>query len=163
MRIGYRDVNSEFSDSSGIVVDVRGRFSLRDKIKTGDTVYFFPRFRYSEPTGDAPNGLFSSALFPGNYYEIGARLAYFLPILQGKVHVGAAFGAYSRHYDQNVLLATKDREDFLIEPSAHLIFRNLAKTEIDLRIDYRYQNNDSNDPAEDFENHIVGIRTVRRF
>ncbi|GBF25979.1 hypothetical protein MnTg02_01015 [bacterium MnTg02] len=162
LRIGYRDVNSEFSDSSGIAIDLTGRFVANDKVKKGDALFFVPRFRYSEPTGDESDLLLSSAVFPGNFYETGARLAYFVPLF-GNLQIGAGIGAYYRHYDQNVLFDTKDREDIFIEPTAHLILHHPAGTEVDLRVDYRFEKNDSNDSAEDFENHVVGVRTLRRF
>lgn len=162
LRVGYRDVNEVFSDSSGIAIDLTGRFAANDKLTKGDTLFFLPRFRYSEPTGDEPDRLFSSAIFPGDYYETGARLAYFVPLF-GNLQLGAGFAAYYRHYDQNVVFDTKDREDVVISPTAHLILQDIAGGKVDVRVDYRFEKNDSNDSTEDFENHVVGVRTLRRF
>lgn len=159
----YRDTNSAFLGDDGVIIQVTGRLATYNKLFQGDAFYVMPRFRYSEPSGDGPDRIFSNALFPGNYVEVGGRLVYYAPLLRNRVYVGAGFGAHHRSYDQNVAFGTADRRDWLLEPTAHLVLRNVRGSKFDLRVDYRYEHNDSNDRLEDFDNHVFGVRTVRRF
>lgn len=159
----YRDVNSELSDSSGYSVSLVGRFAATSVLAEGDGVYLIPRVRYSEPTGDGPGQIFSQPLFPGNFYEAGGRLVYFLPTFGSNVHLGVGFAAYYRDYEQNVALASNDRHDTFIEPTAHLILDDPFDAGFDVRFDYRYEENFSNDDTEDFQNHVAGTRLIRRF
>lgn len=161
--ITSRDTNSKFMGSDGVIVAVNGRFTLTNRLRDGDAIYFLPRFRYSEASGNSGNRVFSNSLFPGNFVEAGARLVYYAPFARGRAFIGAGFGAHHRSYDQNVAFGTADREDWMLEPTVHLVVPRLAGSKFDVRVDYRYEHNDSNDAFEDFENHVVGVRTVRRF
>lgn len=161
--VKYRDTNSDFSGDDGWIVRVDGRFLKTDKFRQGDSLYFLPRFTYSEPGGNGPGRVFQSALFPGNYIEYGARVLYYTPVLSKKAYLGAGLGLYGRDYDQNVALAAKDRSDTMLVPSAHLLLPKFRGSVFDLRMDYRYEHNDSNDPTEDFNNHVISVTTVRKF
>lgn len=161
--IAHRETNSDFLGEDGVIAQVSGRFATYDKLRQGDAFYFLPRLRYSEPGGAGPDRIFSSPLFPGDYVEAGGRSVYYTPVARGRAIVGAGLGVYHRSYDQNVAFQTNDREDWLLQPTAHLIFPKIKGTKFDLRVDYRYENNDSNDRFEDFDNHVIGARTVRRF
>ena len=82
--------------------------------------------------------------------------------------VGAGIGLYHRWYDEkvdNVLNfdATGDRRDVYVEPTAHLILPNLIAPNVDVRFDYRFEGNYSNDATRDYENHVAGGRIVGRF
>ena len=161
--VDYRTTNDSFDGSDGWLVEVEGNFSVHQKIFPGDSLYVLPRFRYSEPTGSGPGRVFSRPLFPGDFIEYGSRAAYFVPVLNNKMVLGGGFGAYYRDYDQNVAFSTEKREDWYLEPTAHVIFPSLISAQTDLRADYRFEYNDSNDRTEEFENHVVGMRAVRRF
>lgn len=162
--VKYRDTNSDFSGDDGWVVRVDGRFLKTDRFRQGDAFYFLPRFTYSEPGGNGPGRVFQSALFPGNYIEYGARVLYYTPVLSKKAYLGAGLGLYGRDYDQNVaLVANKERSDTMLVPSAHLLLPKFRGSVFDLRMDYRYEHNDSNDPTEDFNNHVISVTTVRKF
>ncbi len=158
-----RDTNSKFRGNDGVVFQVVGRFAKYNKLKPGDSLYFIPRFRYSEATGSGPDRVFNRALFPGNFVEFGGRKVYYMPVRRGRAFLGGGFGVYYRDYNQNVAFSTAGREDWFLEPTAHLIVPHVGGSKFDFRIDYRLEHNDSNDPLQDFENHVVGARTVRRF
>ena len=162
-KVTHRETNSDFLGADGIIVDVNGRFSAYNKAMPGDALYFLPRFRYSEPSGDGPGRIFSSALLPGDFVEAGGRLIYYAPVARNRAYLGGGIGIYHRSYDQNIAFGTADREDVLLEPTAHLVIPRFVGSKFDFRIDYRFEHNDSNDSFEDFENHVVGARTVRRF
>ena len=57
----------------------------------------------------------------------------------------------------------KDRSDLYVEPTAHMILPNFIAPNIDLRFDYRFEGNYSNDVTRDYENHVAGTRVVGRF
>ena len=161
--VKYRDTNSSFGGDDGLIVQVDGRFMKTSKVRQGDAFYFLPRFRYSEPGGDGPGRIFQNALFPGNYIEYGSRVLYYAPVLSKRAYLGAGLGLYRRDYDQNIALGTKNRSDTTLVPSAHLLVPKIKGSKFDFRMDYRYENNDSNDPTEDFNNHVISATTVRKF
>ncbi len=161
--VKYRDTNSSFNGDDGLIVNVDGRFLQTNRFRNGDAFYFLPRFTYSEPGGNGPGRVFQSALFPGNYIEYGARLAYFIPVADKKAFVGAGFGVYQRDYDQNVAFSTKDRSDVMLVPTAHFLVTNVRGSNLDFRLDYRFEHNDSNDSTEDFDNHVATARIVRKY
>lgn len=161
--VKYRDTNSSFKGDDGVIVDVHGRFLKTSKIREGDALYFLPRFRYSEPGGNGPGRVFQSALFPGNYVEYGGRVLYYSPIRNKKAYIGGGIGVFMRDYDQNVAFGTNDRSDTMLVPSAHLLVPKIRGSKFDFRMDYRYEHNDSNDPTEDFNNHVLSAKTVRKF
>ena len=159
--IRNRDTNSKFGDD-GVIVQINGRFIRANIFKQGDTLYFLPRLQVSKPSGSGPGRVFKSALFPGDYVEYGGRAVYYKPVAGKRVYLGAGIGVYRRDYNQNVALGVKERNDVMVEPSAHLIVPNVRGSKFDFRIDYRYEHNDSNDPTEDFSNHVLSVKMVRR-
>ncbi|MDA7946772.1 MAG: tetratricopeptide repeat protein [Hyphomicrobiaceae bacterium] len=161
--VKHRETNSDFGGSDGLIVEVNGNFVRPNVIKPGDSLYVLPHFRYSKPGGNGPGRVFQNSLFPGDYIEYGGRLVYYKPVAKRRIYLGGGIGVFERDYNQNVAFGTKDREDTLIVPTAHVILPNVRRSKFDLRFDYRFEHNDSNDPTEDFENHVVGGRTVRRF
>ncbi len=161
--VKYRNSNSSFDSDDGLIVQIDGRFLFTSRFKQGDALYFLPRFQYSEPGGNGPVRVFQSALFPGDFIEYGGRVVYYKPVAGKRVILGAGFGVFLRDYDQNVAFGTKNRSDLMLTPSAHVLVPKIRGSKFDLRMDYRYETNDSNDPLEDFDNHVVSVSTVRKF
>ena len=161
--VKYRDTNSSFKGDDGLIVQVDGRFLFTSRIKQGDALYFLPRFQYSEPGGNGPGRVFQSAVFPGNFIEYGGRVVYYAPVANKRVYLGAGFGIFQRDYDQNVAFGTKNRSDLTLVPTAHVLVPNIRGSKFDLRLDYQYQSNDSNDALEDYDNHVISASTVRKF
>jgi hypothetical protein len=65
---------------------------------------------------------------------------------------------------KGVQVATGEgRRDLYLEPTAHIIFPDLLAPHVDVRADYRLEDNLSNDTYRDFLNHVVGVRVVGRF
>ena len=179
-RYTWRDGNFTGSKASDAqIIDLEGRFVVSPSLTTGDLLYILPRVQISKADGNAPDTVFVTNgadfsfnyvrdLFPGDYNDIGGRIAYYVPINRGWAFFGAGIGIYERWYDEKVsnvldLTATGDRRDFYIEPTAHLIFPNLIAPSVDLRFDYRFEGNYSNDNTKDYENHVAGARIVGRF
>lgn len=168
VKVGWRDVNNEpFTASDGLVVDVYGRFRAKPRLMPGDLFYFSPHYRYSKPDDPAAFAdptIYSKPVFIGDYHEAGVRLAYYFPIRRATAYLGAGFTYYHRWYGQNVAFDfTEKRDDDYIEPTAHVILPDFFAKNFDLRFDYRFERNFSNDPNERFENHVAGARVSRRF
>lgn len=160
--IAYRDTQG-FNGADGWIYQLTARLSKYQILFPGDAFYVLPRVRYNEPTGSGDGRVFSRPLFPGDFLEVGNRSEYFVPLFNNAFYLGGGFGAYFRDYDQTVAFSTTKREDWFLEPTAHLVIPNILGRNGDLRFDYRFQHNDSNDPTQDFENQVVGVRSVKRF
>jgi len=55
------------------------------------------------------------------------------------------------------------RRDFLVIPGAAVVFPNLFAYRRDLRIEYKFQHDHSNDPTQSFNDHIVAATVAARF
>lgn len=175
----WRDGSFEnFGANEAQIIDLEGRFVFSPSITTGDLLYLLPHVQISRADGDAQrwvnvsNGFFSvdyaRPLFPGDYTDAGGRIAYYFPIDKGRIIVGGGVGLFHRWYDEHVdnIIdpdATGDRRDLYVEPTAHVILPDLIAPNIDLRLDYRFEGNYSNDATRDYENHVAGVRFVGRF
>jgi hypothetical protein len=80
------------------------------------------------------------------------------------VTVGGSLAASWRDYTNDIVPGTVDkRKDTLLVPGALVLFPGLFWKEWDLRFDYRYLNNDSNDPGKSFQDHVVTAAVTNRF
>lgn len=140
-------------------------------------------------------------LFPGNFTQLGAAVSYYYPLWAGRAFIGAGLEFYQRWYNESassldavgictdvapwgdcwsaelVDVQAGKRRDSYLEPTAHLIFPNYFASGIDLRFDYRYEQNDSNASTTtvrasddsvvnlplDFRNHVAGVHVIGRF
>ena len=178
-RYTWRDGNfSDMGANDARIVDLEGRFVVSPSLTPGDLLYILPRYQNSAAQGGVSSVFvtnnvdfsfnFVRELFPGDFNDVGGRIAYYFPINRGRVFLGAGIGIYQRWYDEKVdnisnPAATGNRNDFYIESTAHVIFPNLIAQSVDLRFDYRFEGNYSNDPTKDYENHVAGARVVGRF
>lgn len=170
-RYTWRDGSfSNFGANDGSIVDLEGRFVLSPSLTTGDLLYLLPRVQVSQAGSNPIEETRGRVrpMFPGDYAELGARAVYYVPIDKGRVFLGAGIGIYQRWYDEKIDEwynddYDKDRSDFYVEPTAHVILPNFIAPNIDLRFDYRFERNFSNDVLRDYENHVAGTRVVGRF
>lgn len=149
--------------SDGWYARLSARFLDADVLTPGDALFLQPRARWSQPDGNATGPVFSKTNDLADYVDAGARVSYFFPVADSRVLLGAGLGAYQRWFDQNVAFSSRERRDLQWEATAHLIWRNAFGEDVDLRVDYRFENNDSNDPTEDYVDHVAGVRTMWRF
>ncbi len=162
IRAGYQDLGNKFSDADAIVVDVVGRMTRSNLLMDNDVLAAYPRFKFSKPSNSSGSATTPDRLFPGDYYQAGATLAYYMPLISDIVF-GVTANGYYRDYDQEIRNGTKDREDIFLSPGAQVIFKDLFGLKSSLRFEYRYEKNLSNDDFEDFDNHVVSIRAIRKF
>ena len=80
--------------------------------------------------------------------------------------VGASLAASWRDYSDDYVTGTttgEKRKDTLLIPGAMVLFPGFFWKEWDLRFDYRYLDNDSNDPTKSYKDHIVTAAVTKRF
>lgn len=184
-RFGWRRGNEEIAVSDSRVFTVEGRLVMSPSLFAGDYFYLQPRYHLSSPLNQPPSSVLmdtvigfdtavSRDLSPLAFSEWGARATYLFPLLGGKVFLGAGVAVYDRSYDSFVLdpsalalgvpVATNQkRKDLYVEPTAHVIFPQLLGPKLDFRLDYRFEDNHSNDSYRDFQNHVVGVRVIGRY
>lgn len=164
LRGGRRFVDDDgdiYSDSW--FANATAQASATDLAAAGDTLFLRPRIRWSQADDDAFGRVFDKTRDAASYVDAGGRIAYFFPIVENSVFLGAGASAYQRWFEQNVAGSGADRRDLQWEATAHAVWRDPFDVNVDLRVDYRFENADSNDPSEDYTGHVVGVRTMWRF
>jgi hypothetical protein len=79
-------------------------------------------------------------------------------------HVGVNMSAAQGDYEKDIVVATlAKRRDTILIPGAELIFPNLFAYATDLRLEYRFIDDHSNDQTKRFTDHIVSASIVSRF
>ena len=162
-RGAYRGINSDSNASKGIALDVIARHISRELVTETDLLVIQPFFRYRRSdSGDVgPFGLLNTFVL-GDYIEVGGQVQYFVQPWEN-VRIGGKFLGYYRDYDQIIRLGFEERYDYFIAPGAEILFRNVACEGCDIKADYRFEQNFSNDDSEDFSNHVIGLSGIKRF
>ncbi len=161
VRTTWRDYASRWSSDSGVVVDVRGHFTQPDLFAEGDAITVRPRFRWSDVDASSAVRLVTN-LEPGRYTEVGAKFGYFYPLTEWLI-AGPSFEVSRRWFATPGLFGGTDRADTFYAPGASAVVHDVIAQNVDLRFDYQYQKQDSNDPTRDFDNHAVSARIQARF
>lgn len=163
IRGGYREINDSIGATEGYALDIIGRNLNRDVLTESDLLAIQPFFRWrdsdSQPAG-VPVLLNTFVL--GDYIEGGAQALYYIQPLDD-LRLGASFLFYHRDYRQTIRLGTAERRDWYISPGAEVLIRNVGCDGCDIKADYRFEKNYSNDDTEDFVNHVVGVSGIKRF
>jgi hypothetical protein len=165
VRGGYRSFDSSFPSDDGFYVDVIGKFAFPNVVTQSDVFIFSPWFRWSNISGTGFS-IFTPTeqMQPGRYTEVGARVEYYRRILEN-VTVGGNVAVSRRDYANtfDVALGTNiDRRDTLFSPGATLVLHHVWGYQTDLRFDYRFERNNSNVAASDWNNHIATATIVSR-
>jgi hypothetical protein len=162
LRAAYRSYDDFFPSQEGWYYEIRGRVAIPKLFGDGTTFIVSPWVLWSDISGTVTNTLVTE-IQPGAYTEWGGRVEFY-KALTAWVTVGASFSASRRDYRNDVVVATGDnREDTLLIPGAMVLFPGFFWKEWDLRFDYRYLNNDSNDATKDFHDHIITAAVTKRF
>jgi len=78
--------------------------------------------------------------------------------------IGANVTLIERAYRSDIVGSlTERRRDFFVIPGAAIVFPNLFAYRRDLRIEYKFQHDHSNDPTQSFNDHIVAATVAARF
>ena len=147
----------------GFIVEVAPRFVVPNLGRKGASLSIRPDYRYNGATGLEPNNLITAGdLFPERFHQIGIRSEYFIPVFNSRVYAGITFTGAYRFFDSDVPNEDKTRQDFLLAPGAQLVVPRLFSNRHDLVLAYRYERNLSNSGLENYQNHVVGLRSVWR-
>ncbi len=164
VRGAYRAYDGFFPSSDGFYVEARGKLAAPGVLGEGSVVILSPWVLWSDISGTAQVVTpINSELQPGAYLEYGGRVE-FIRALNNWLSVGAHISVSERDYRTDVVATTGDnRRDTIISPGASFLFPNLFAYQTDLRLDYRYILDDSNDPTKSFNDHIVTLSAIARF
>jgi len=160
-RGGYREYGAGFSSDNGFYADVTGKFTHPRLFSQNDLLLFEPIVRWSGVNGSGFD-VTAAEVKPGRYVQWSGELSYYTPVhdwltLGLGIRVGQIF------YSFDTAPSGKKRQDLEISPDISATFRNVLEVGNDIRVDYRYEWNDSNDPSHDYSNHIGTARVIHRF
>ncbi|MBX3431333.1 MAG: outer membrane beta-barrel protein [Hyphomonadaceae bacterium] len=161
-RAGYRDyepdTNFFFSTvtENGPYVEIQGGVTKPHVLLERDSVQVAPFVRWSDVDGTA----FSFSLFddvsPGKFLEYGADVNYNYQLTD---HIQGSVGALLRERD----FRNSSREDTYFSPQASVTFQDILPCDCDVRLQYRYRQNDSNDYIADYDADQVSLALLARF
>jgi hypothetical protein len=162
-RAAYRSYDNYFPSQEGWYYDIRARVAIPKLFGDGNLVALSPWVLWSDISGTVTNTLVTE-IQPGAYREVGGRAEIYQQ-LTAWVTVGASLSASWRDYSNDIVPGTngEKRKDTLLIPGAMVLFPGFFWKEWDLRFDYRYLDNDSNDPSKSFHDHIVTAAVTKRF
>jgi hypothetical protein len=162
IRGAYRNYDNSLY-GEGFYADATGRFRFPDVIGSGSLLYWSPWVRWSDISGSSFSLLTNEAVQPGAYVEWGSRTELFKTLASWLV-AGPTFSIYQRFYrDDFIPFTTTKRRDLFIVPGATVMFPNLLGFQKGLRIDYKYIDDNSNDPNHKFHDHAISATVYARF
>jgi hypothetical protein len=157
LRGGYRDFDPSFTTTSGFYADLTGRLALQNIIHDDDVFSISPKLRWSDIDGLPQDG--GDEFAPGLYVEAGATFEYSKVINEG-LTAALNFRLNQRWYED---IGGGPREDFLLSPGAAIVFTGALGPQADIKLDYRYELNNSNDSDHDWDNHVIKLGvSIRR-
>ncbi|MFN3351229.1 hypothetical protein [Pseudorhodoplanes sp.] len=162
-RAAYRSYDSYWPSQEGWYYDIRARVAIPKLFGDGNLVALSPWVLWSDISGTVTNALVTE-IQPGKYREVGGRVEVYQQ-LASWMTVGGSLAASWRDYSNDYVTGstTEKRKDTLLIPGALVLFPGLLWQEWDLRFDYRYLHNNSNDPAKEFRDHIITAAVTKRF
>jgi hypothetical protein len=160
-RGAFRDYDSFFPSQRGFYADVTGKFSTR--LSPDDLLILSPWVRWSDIKGSVVQTLLLIDVDPGSYIEGGGKIELYHRVFQWLL-IGGNVTLIERAYRSPIVGSlTGHRRDFLVIPGAAVVFPNLLGFHRDLRFEYKFQHDHSNDPTQSFNDHIVAATVAARF
>lgn len=162
LRLAYRSHGDFFPAGEGFYAEARGKFAMPNVFGDSSVFILSPWLRWSDIGGSVLTNILTE-IQPGAYMEYGGKIEGYKTLAPWLV-VGANLAVSHRNYRQDFVgTTTQKRDDTTWSPGATVVFPNLFAALTDLRFDYRYLSNHSNDPTKEFEDHIVSATFVKRF
>lgn len=161
-RAGYRDYNpDDFSFFStvteeGPYAEVRAGIVKPRVLSERDAVLIAPFVRWSDIEGSRFSFWLFDEVAPGKYLEYGADLTYQYQLTD---HFQGAAGVLLRERD----FGDSSRKDTYVSPYVSLTWQDALPCECDLRLQYRYRDNDTNDTIADYNADQVSLALLARF
>ena len=162
-KAALRDYDSFFvPDHGGGYAEVVGKFTIPAAVP--DFAFLFtPWIRFSEIHGALGSPPPNPLLEPGDYIDTGAKIeADYSPV--NWIVLGANFALGERYYrdlPQTVLVVPE--RDTTWSPGGMVLFPHVFDYQTDLRFDYKYIQNYSNNPGFVFVDRVATGTVVRRF
>ena len=162
LRAAYRAFDDLFPTQEGPYYEARGKVAVPNVLGDNSVAIFSPWVLWSNISGGVVNALVTE-IQPGAYLEWGGKFEIYKGIAPW-LTVGGNISVAERDYRTDVVATTgAKREDVLVSPGATLLFPNLFPYQTDLRLDYKYLSDRSNDPSKEFTDHLVSATVVSRF
>ncbi|WP_395646371.1 outer membrane beta-barrel protein [Terricaulis sp.] len=161
-RAGFRDYDpneNSFFDTvteNGPYVELRAGVTKPHLFFERDTLLVSPFVRWSDIDGTVYSFSLFDELSPGKYFEYGADVNYNYQISD---HVQASVGALYRERD----FRDSIREDTYLSPQASVTVQSVFNCSCDVRLQYRYRDNDTNDFQSDYNADQVSLSLLTRF
>ena len=164
VRGAYRSYDEFFPSDNGFYVETRGKLAVPNVLGSASVAIVSPWAVWSDISGTASVVTpVITELQPGAYLEWGSRLDLIKGLTNWLV-LGVNIAASKRDYRNDVVITTgAKREDTIVSPGVSVTFPNLFALQSDLRLDYRYLMDRSNDPTKSFNDHIVTASVIARF
>ena len=164
VRGAYRSYATFFPSNEGPYVEARAKVAVPNAFGSGAVVMLSPWVLWSNISGNANVVVPTiTELQPGAYTEVGGRID-ILKSLTNWLVLGLNFQAMSRNYRTDLVLITNERRhDIITSPGISFTFPNLFAYQTDLRFDYHYIYDHSNDPTKRFNDHVAMASVVARF
>jgi tetratricopeptide (TPR) repeat protein len=168
-RGGFREFDNFWPATQGFFADATAKLAKPEVLVPGDLFIISPWVRWSGVGGafavNTPNIFVGNDVQLGRYVEAGARVEYFMTLADWLV-AGASFAYNERDYARSMLIFSSgsfSRKDHIYSPGATLIFRHVLPIPGDIRLDYRYERDNSNDAFSSYTDHIVTLTYARRW
>jgi len=162
LRAAYRSYDDYFPTEQGWYYEARLRFAKQGVFGDGSMAVLSPFVLWSDISGAVVNALVIE-IQPGAYTEYGGR-AEIYKTLTPWLTVGANLTVSRRDFRHDIVVATgADRKDTLYVPGATAILPGFFWKQADLRLDYRFIRNNSNDKTKEFDDHLISATLVKRF
>ncbi len=161
LRLAHRSYTDFFPSGDGFYTEARGRFAFPNAIANSGVLIVTPWLLYSDTPGTAISPALTE-LAPGAYVEAGAKVEGYRGITDWLI-AGANLSYSRRAYRNDLTPAGDKRADDLLVPGATLLFPHILSYQTDIRLDYKYLWNNSNDPTKSFTDHLFTATLIFRF
>jgi hypothetical protein len=158
IRGGWRDYDHFFTASSGGYVYVADQIAVPVAAASG-LIVVTPFLQYSDIKG-AYQPTPTTEVDPGRYTDYGGDLGYYQNV-SADVILGGDIVIRHRAY-RDKIAGQQHTEDY-VAPGANLTVKNVLPGQTDLRFDYRYRHDASNDPLRRYVDHLLTVSFSKRF
>ena len=160
IRGGARSYGSYFTPDNGYYAEARGRVAIPAVLAETDVISFGPWLKWSGIDGSVTD-ISQEEIQPGRYREWGAELSYYIPVADSII-AGPNLTGWQRYYSEH-LVGGDTRTDNHLEPGASLVFKDALMFQSDVKLDYTYQMNRSNDDTRDYHDNEVRLTVIANF
>ena len=162
VKTAYRSYDEFFPSANGFYTEGRARFAFPNLLGSSSVLILSPWVLYSDLSGTVLSPVLGDVQ-PGAYVEAAGKAEVYKGVVDGVV-VGGNITAIDRRYRADTVPATGNKRiDVLWIPGASLLFPHLFSFQTDLRFDYRYIWDRSNDSSKSFTDHVVTGTLIYRF